>query len=397
MKNYNYFLLFINVVLVFVLPLSDTNGVVLACLGASALFGFKCKGGGKDLNYILLAWLAYSIWYLLSSLWSVDYHVVLRGIRKENLYSVVALIAGFVSFKLLNYRLRDYLLFSLILSGLMLSIIACMQKHGLGGDFVNGIVNKQYSGVGDASTFLVVFFAVSFYLFDFKNKIRFFVGLCSQVTMIFVMFEIENRMAFISIIIMYSIYFSVMALNFSRVKVILAGSLCFPLLLGIVFYGLTIKSQNKEVSLSSIEAVSVNDPRAEMWTSYFDKALDRPILGYGAGYTSLKNAIQFDIDKTQNWSIEMKTHAHNVFFNKQLQMGVVGLALFLLLYGYAFKSAVFPYRRDDLSLIAVLVFVGYFSKSLTDDFFIRNSLIMFWFLVGFFIASKRDKIESESH
>ncbi|MDO6499398.1 O-antigen ligase family protein [Photobacterium sanguinicancri] len=391
------FLFAISALLVLLLPYSDTNGVVVILLGAGLLCSvfFLVKDKVSSLNVILLLWVVYSIWYLASSIWSISPDIVYRGIRKENVYAISAILIGFMFTKDKNNKTKNHFYYILLTSGLIFSLIYIYNSLRLDVEALNLFVNKQTLGVGDASTFLVIFFSLSFYLFVEQSKCKFIIGVCYQALIAYSAYLTENRMAFVSFALIYFVYFTIIALKMTWSRRFCLLAVVVPIACSLFFFGFSLKSHQNMDVISQVERVSKHDPRMFMWDFYVDKALEKPIIGYGAGYVT--PSIAFANDFPSYFSIVNRTHGHNVFLNKQLQMGVVGLALFLLLYGYAFKSAAFPYRRDDLSLIALLVFVGYFSKSLTDDFFIRNSLIMFWFLVGFFIASKRDKIESEIH
>lgn len=398
MTKFNGFLFFINVVLMLILPYANTNGIMVVGLGLGFTLCILNKDEIFSIKIMMGLWALYSLWYLLSSIWSINPEIVYRGFRKENIYSFVAMILGYISFSHCSERIRDKFTLTVLFSGLMLALLQWADSLSIGSDSIEVIVERLLPGVGDASTFFVMFFSLSFYFFisGYKcNKYRVIIGILYQAIVFYAAYLTENRMAFVSFALIYTFFIIIVALRLTLVKRLCLFTVLVPVACSLFFMGISLKANQHQNFIQQLETVSQNDERIFIWNYYLDKASDSPILGYGAGYSMPRDT--FKDDFPNGFYNLIKIHAHNVFLNKQLQMGVVGLALFLFLYGYAFKSSVFPYRRDDLSLIAVLVFVGYFSKSLTDDFFIRNSLIMFWFLVGFFIASKRDKIESESH
>lgn len=81
-------------------------------------------------------------------------------------------------------------------------------------------------------------------------------------------------------------------------------------------------------------------------------------------------------------------HAHNTFLNLAFQTGVQGLALFCfflyLILGYYYRKSG---ETEDpllgfLSLAAFIMVISFFVRNLSDDFFVDDSALLFWFLAG---------------
>jgi putative inorganic carbon (HCO3(-)) transporter len=92
-------------------------------------------------------------------------------------------------------------------------------------------------------------------------------------------------------------------------------------------------------------------------------------------------------------------HAHNTFLNLALQTGIQGLVIFcLLLYGLVkyFYSVV--EREEPVQLLffnqaTLWMIIAFFLRNLSDDFFVDDSALLFWFLVGAGMAfDKRSKV-----
>jgi O-antigen ligase len=85
-------------------------------------------------------------------------------------------------------------------------------------------------------------------------------------------------------------------------------------------------------------------------------------------------------------------HAHNTFLNVAIQTGLQGLFLFcfllyrLLKYCLARgKSGGFPLTRY-YSLATFFMIITFFVRNLSDDFFIDDSALLFWFSCGMAFA-----------
>ena len=81
-------------------------------------------------------------------------------------------------------------------------------------------------------------------------------------------------------------------------------------------------------------------------------------------------------------------HAHNTFLNFVLQTGIQGLVIFcLLLYGlikyfYAGVKQEEPVQLLFFNQATLWMIIAFFLRNLSDDFFVDDSALLFWFLVG---------------
>ncbi len=92
-------------------------------------------------------------------------------------------------------------------------------------------------------------------------------------------------------------------------------------------------------------------------------------------------------------------HAHNTFLNLALQTGIQGFALFcLLLYGlikhfYARVKQQEPVHLLFFTQATLWMIIAFLIRNLSDDFFVDDSALLFWFLVGAGMAiDKRSKV-----
>jgi O-antigen ligase len=90
-------------------------------------------------------------------------------------------------------------------------------------------------------------------------------------------------------------------------------------------------------------------------------------------------------------------HSHNLFLEVLLQVGLVGLVLFILLIGSLLRSAVRHLRSDDhsqsvLGVVAAMIILGMLIRNMTDMLWVRAAALTFWGALGlvFGLASRRD-------
>ena len=93
--------------------------------------------------------------------------------------------------------------------------------------------------------------------------------------------------------------------------------------------------------------------RTEIWSAVIDSIAKRPLLGYGydAFWLGLEGE-SYRIILAVSWAL---AQAQNGFLDVMLEMGVAGLAIVLLIFGFAFRDALVCLlrSRDDAQLRAV--------------------------------------------
>lgn len=124
-----------------------------------------------------------------------------------------------------------------------------------------------------------------------------------------------------------------------------------------------------------------SDPRGELWRFAGGLIAQHPWVGTGLGKWNLADVF------FARFQDPLLMHAHNVFLNRTLETGFLGLAAF----AYLLVSVVIAFRRVARSADAdtaaigaagLALVAGVIIKNLTDDFFVRQNALLFWALVG---------------
>jgi O-antigen ligase len=132
------------------------------------------------------------------------------------------------------------------------------------------------------------------------------------------------------------------------------------------------------------------DIRPALWREGWHRFLDAPWLGHGFGRDILEEAFLPLTPRGVNHP-ELR-HGHNVLLNVALQLGIVGLAVFIaLLFALAREYAAWLSQPAiaPLGVIGLALLCGFIAKNLTDDFFHRHNGLVFWALNGMLLGFGR--------
>jgi O-antigen ligase len=125
------------------------------------------------------------------------------------------------------------------------------------------------------------------------------------------------------------------------------------------------------------------EPRLLLWPQIVGHMRESPLTGYGFGRGMLGDALQAELRgrDTNLW------HAHNIFFETVLQLGLPGLALLAWLLLTTLREAWRGVRDPDdvaaacgMALAAVVV--GMLVRNMTDTLLVRQNALLYWGAVG---------------
>ena len=132
---------------------------------------------------------------------------------------------------------------------------------------------------------------------------------------------------------------------------------------------------------------ALHDTRLALWPHILRQIAEQPLTGYGFGRGLLRDYLEQQLGglDTHLW------HAHNIFLEALLQLGIPGLILFLWLLGATARQGWVCARDPDrrvaacgMALLAVLV--GMLIRNSTDSLFVRQSALLYWGVVGILLA-----------
>ena len=104
----------------------------------------------------------------------------------------------------------------------------------------------------------------------------------------------------------------------------------------------------------------------------------------GTGFGRMGQTKQFaeHFDNKPLW-----VHAHNMFLDYGIQMGVPGILAFAFLFACVIREFMSLYRSPHLNvaligITGIAIVAAVILKSTTDDQFVRHNALLFWAVVG---------------
>lgn len=141
-----------------------------------------------------------------------------------------------------------------------------------------------------------------------------------------------------------------------------------------------IKRSEQSASQGVVTTV-MKDERVQIWKYALRRAADRPLYGYGYGRGILRKDFRARLGNDLAW------HAHNVFLNQAISVGIPGLVAYCLVLMALAAAFVRLVRQTDplarslggfgLALLACMIV-----RSLADDTIVRENALLFWSLAG---------------
>jgi O-antigen ligase len=159
-----------------------------------------------------------------------------------------------------------------------------------------------------------------------------------------------------------------------------------------IAFGASIVERNEKLfSASSPVTTSLQrDVRPMIWAVAWEEYKRAPWIGHGFGREILAEKFIPHTPTTPNHP--QLRHGHNMFVDVALQMGALGLAVFVALLA-ALAREYRSFLRDaaiaPLGVIGLAIVAGFVVKNLTDDFFHRHNALVFWALNGMLLGLAR--------
>jgi O-antigen ligase len=332
------------------------------------------------------AWAVYAAIALCSVLYAIDPAYSLSEVKREVVYGFLALVLAATWIRSAEALSR---MIAVIIAGNLLMVgyaVFSIVVSGLGQSYLQ---EGSFSGVGMFSTYLITVFPfVAAYALQLKDthKTIYYLLLAVLALNGIVLYFSGNRAGLVSLLV--ELVVAAYLLRDSIFPRAQRRFLITIIVLAVVLTGLFVKQMNERVVLRQAElgvtAADEPDQRWKIWRVAVENIRAHPLVGAGFGREAfrLRNP-EFSKEGTNYW------HAHNVFLNKGVQMGIPGMLAFLVLMLAALRAVwIACARRETPSPLhayataCMVMMVGLLTKNMTDDFFVRDGALLFWVLTG---------------
>ncbi|MGD9787024.1 MAG: O-antigen ligase family protein [Sulfuricellaceae bacterium] len=339
------------------------------------------------------AWALYALAAISSLFYAKDFLFSLGEIKGEiaNSLLVLMLAASWIN------NLKDLTLFlGLVTMGNALQIMGVIAKLLWFSPFwttpdipLSSLLNIGagkiwYNGVGNLSSFLVTTLPlVMAFAFDQarQRNVLTWATLALVALNFLALYATGNRMGLIAAMVEIGVTAGWLIYHQKRRWLLITGAL---LVLLAIMGGALLKVAQTRTSEN--DAHWGHDVRWKMWQATLDYIGQHPVSGEGFGRTVAAHT-NSALQKALNYE-----HAHNMVLNKGIQMGLPGIAAFLLLWAATIYS-LRPGKEDDprlqvYAVAATAMAAGVFAKNMTDDFFVQHNALLFWLLVGAILGAR---------
>ncbi|MDA8109392.1 MAG: O-antigen ligase family protein [Betaproteobacteria bacterium] len=141
----------------------------------------------------------------------------------------------------------------------------------------------------------------------------------------------------------------------------------------------------KERLHENAAAAFEQDPRLELWPAVIRMIEAHPLTGYGFGRGIARHTLHEEFDDALLW------HAHNLFLEAGVELGLPGIALLLLVLGATLREGWRLWRDPEplaaacgVALLAVLA--GMLVRNMTDVLWVRQNALLYWGVIGALVA-----------
>jgi O-antigen ligase len=130
------------------------------------------------------------------------------------------------------------------------------------------------------------------------------------------------------------------------------------------------------------------DTRPAIWSAYLELAKQRPWLGVGFGRALPSKTYRLDENaEFRRIDTHAATHAHNLLLGLVLEVGLIGLAVWLYLHIALLRLAIQRARRRGnrekaWAAAVVALVLSMLVKNSTNDLMVFGNALLFWSLLG---------------
>jgi O-antigen ligase len=352
--------------------------LLAATLGLAIVVAWHSRPGWREWTPPFAApFVAWVAWCFASLLWSIDPAYTAYELRAESFYALVALPLAF--FAAGGARAERFVLPALVAASAALA--AASLAWFLGSD-ADTIPERTFGGPGVLTSTVLALFpvAAAAALTAEAGPVARRAGLAMAIALLAAGITTLNRTLWPALALQIVLVAALLRPPRAEVRqlaAIVALAVAFAVLQAVLVQHLRFA----EDSPIAPSAPGFEDPRPKLWSHALERIASDPLTGAGFGRGILRNELPVHLGDGRLW------HAHNIFLDAGLQLGVPGMALLVLLLAAVALTGVRLARRADALARAcgaalVAVVAGMVARNFTDDVWVRQSALLYWVVCG---------------
>jgi len=407
-----------------VLPLGHLTGLrnTLAVVTLILTFAITGLSPWRELpaRWALLLFIA---WATLSLLWSADPGLTWSKLRTDLFIPIWAYGAAFTWAR--SSRNRESIFGGLAIGMILLALISMIALLPLWGldryipearfASLERPIPIWYPGVGDASSYAILCVGPFLSWVAWNSRWRAKISLLIVIATLTAIAVSMNRNALVVLPFAVAAFFIVRAWiqasprelqpGVSRPHASLKTTIAALVVCALLIAPFLMETVSRERLASSGQPIPPwghatltmvsHDPRPRMWQEYLHLGMSHPWVGVGFGrlvpgvaYHTRDDPILTQADPNAF------SHAHNIFINLWLQLGLVGVILYLAVFIGIVRWAIRHARANRIAQVAfagvVTVLLAALLRDLTDDFLIFAMGTVFWVSLGTLLGAQTD-------
>ena len=341
------------------------------------------RGAVSALPPIWWAWLAFAAWATASLGWSLEPARSQKEWQNEVIYTTLALFTCYVG---AQAKAAPRAFIVALASGALLACASALWA------FANGMPSEWnagwHGGPGDHTAALLTLMPCALAALWYGREAAWPRATLWTIALLMAVFlasalVTQNRTVWLGFALEIGIFVVALALRRAgdrraQLSIALAGVVTIAALGAVV---LLVQADRETTGAFSMRA----DPRLSIWPKATQHIAQRPLTGYGFGRGLLRDELRAEANQELAW------HAHNLFLDLALQVGLTGVVLFVLLLAATLRQGLRLAADANavsaacgMALIAVLA--GMLTRNMTDMLFVRQNSLLFWGVTGMLLA-----------
>ena len=339
---------------------------------------------------VLAAFIAWALLATLSLAWSVDRAYTRGELKSEILYPAMALAIFYAAAALRPERWRPWWVALLAGSATMYAGLALQ-------DFLPFALTRHsvLEQRGPWSTHLVLIAPLLFVLGwprPWGAERSTWVQATALAVLLAAAWATHNRMVWIAfgvqLVLAMSVWRTTPAMAPTPTRDLRRLTVAAALVVAVAFATALVERNERFFGAKAPVMTSFErDLRPKIWSTAVEQWRAAPWLGHGFGREIVAGAFTPLTPRVPDHP-EIR-HAHNVFLDVAIELGVVGIATLLALLVLLAREYRGFLRRPEVAPLGVLgltLVAGFVVKNLTDDFMHRHNALVFWALNGMLLG-----------